>query len=91
LNPKIIQHVSLVVPGVTIKSIKEFKVYKKIVIQPPDVITNMLECGNPKCITRSEKNLETVFVVTDKVNKRVKCNYCERIFNLNGLKTRIQP
>ena len=91
LDPKIIQHVSLVVPGVTIKSIKNYQVYKKIVIQPPDVITNLLECRNPKCITRSERHLETVFQVVDKSHKKVKCNYCERVFNLSELETRIQP
>ena len=85
LSPEIIQHISIVVPGVTIKSIKDYKVYSKVVVKPPQVIRNLLVCKNPNCITNVEKHVETIFTAVDEEAKQVKCQYCERIFDLHEL------
>lgn len=85
LAPEIIQQISLVVPGVTIKAVKNYMVNNKIVIQPPKEIKNLLGCRNPNCITNFEKHLETSFTIVDEKTKKVKCNYCERIFKLSEL------
>ncbi|MBN2710640.1 MAG: aspartate carbamoyltransferase regulatory subunit [Calditrichaceae bacterium] len=85
LAPEIIQHISIVAPGVTIKAIKDFKVHNKVVVHPPKEIRNLLECKNPKCITNQEKHIGTKFTAVDDTIKEVKCNYCERVFKLSEL------
>jgi len=85
LDPLIIQHISLVVPGVTIKAIKNFNVHSKIVIKPPREIRNLLECKNPNCISNLEKHVGSYFVVIDDTTKMIKCQYCERVFDLQDL------
>jgi len=85
LAPEIIQQISIIVPGVTIKAIKNFNVYSKIVVRPPEEIKNLLECKNPNCITNTEKHVGTYFTVVDDDFKNVRCNYCERIFQLHEL------
>ncbi len=86
LAPEIIQHISIVVPGVTIKAIKEYKVYSKVVVQAPKEIRNLLKCKNPNCITNLQPGIETVFVAVDENSDQVKCNYCERIFDRSELR-----
>ena len=85
LAPEIIQHISIVVPGVTIKAIKNYKVYSKVVVQAPKEIRNLLKCKNPNCITNLQPGIETVFVAVDEKSDQVKCNYCERIFDRSEL------
>ncbi len=85
LSPEIIQQISIVVPGVTIKAIKNFKVHSKVVVQSPKEIRNLLECKNPNCITNSEKHVETHFTALEENCKRVRCEYCERVFDLKEL------
>ena len=85
LAPEIIQQISILVPGVTVKAIKDFKVHSKVVVQTPREIRNLLLCKNPKCITNEEKHVETFFTAVDEDVKMVKCNYCERIFNIHEL------
>lgn len=85
LNPEIIQHISIAVPGVTIKAIKNYNVHTKVVVRPPKEIKNLLECKNPNCITNKEKHVGTLFTAVDEATKQVKCQYCERIFDLHEL------
>jgi len=85
LSQEIIQHISIVVPGITIKSIKDYKVYSKVVVKPPQVIRDLLVCKNPNCITNSERHVPTVFTAVSPETKQVKCQYCERIFDLHEL------
>ena len=87
LSPEIIQHISIVAPGVTVKAIKNYKVHSKVVVKAPQEIRNLLECKNPNCITNVEKHVETHFVSLGKDCKQVRCEYCERVFDLNELHT----
>ncbi len=85
LPPEIIQHISIVVPGVTIKAIKNYQVYSKVVVQAPREIKNLLLCKNPNCITNLERESDTLFYAVDAESRTVKCAFCERIFELSEL------
>jgi aspartate carbamoyltransferase regulatory subunit len=87
LDPEIIQHISIVVPGVTVKAVKDFKVHSKVVVQPPKEISNLLQCRNPNCVTNTESHIKTFFTVVNEKERQVKCEYCERIFELRKLKS----
>ncbi|MBD3224257.1 MAG: aspartate carbamoyltransferase regulatory subunit [Caldithrix sp.] len=89
LSPEIIQHISLVVPGVTIKAVKNYDVHSKVVAHPPKEIKNLLVCKNPNCVTNLESHIESYFTAVDKEIKTVKCYYCERVFELHALEPNV--
>ena len=41
----------------------------------PRKLVNVVKCGNPRCITTTEQELDHVFLLTDKGTYR--CMYCE--------------
>lgn len=70
---------ALVAPNATINIIKNCKVAQKIKVSIPDVVIG-IRCANPRCITRHD-NIKTKFSVLDKNTLKVKCYYCEHVFD----------
>ena len=73
--------IALVAPQATINIIQDGKVVKKRDIDVPDSIEGFLTCMNPNCITNQEK-VKTAFDVIDKEKIKVKCRYCERVWEV---------
>ena len=86
LAPRVVQHISLVCPGITIKKISNYEVEKRYVITPPEHARNLLRCLNPSCVTNTESHVETNFVLIKAEEMKLKCTYCERVFPLSDLK-----
>ena len=40
---------------------------------------DIIKCKNPRCITSVEKELDHIFVLTDKDKKTYRCKYCETL------------
>lgn len=66
-----------IAPEVTINIVKDDKIIEKKKISLPEKITNIAKCKNPRCITSVERNLDQVFILTDKINNVYRCKYCE--------------
>ncbi len=64
-------------PGATVNIIKDGIRAEKMNIQMPAILTNVIRCKNPRCITTTEQELDHVFKLTDKENKVYRCVYCE--------------
>jgi len=43
----------------------------------PEVLTDVIKCKNPRCITCVEQELKHVFRLTDKEKRIYRCIYCE--------------
>ncbi|MBQ1620072.1 MAG: aspartate carbamoyltransferase regulatory subunit, partial [Oscillospiraceae bacterium] len=43
----------------------------------PELLTNVIKCKNPRCITSTEQELPHIFKLTDKATKTYRCLYCE--------------
>lgn len=73
-------------PSAIINIIKNFKVVKKYQAELAEIISGLIICPNPKCITNNE-TMETIFH-TQKIKNGVtlKCHYCERIFKQEEIK-----
>lgn len=69
--------VGYVDPGVTINIIRDGKLAEKRAIATPEILTNVIKCKNPRCITSVEQELDHVFKLTDKENNIYRCIYCE--------------
>ena len=74
LNLDIIGYVD---PGATVNVIREGKLIEKKTLDLPEVLTDVIFCKNPRCITSVEQELSHVFRLTDKQNKVYRCLYCE--------------
>lgn len=64
-------------PNITVDVVKEEKLIEKKKIDLPEKIVNVAKCKNPRCITSVEKDLDQIFVLTDKDNQIYRCHYCE--------------
>ena len=64
-------------PDATVNIIKDGVRAEKMSIQMPAILTNVIKCKNPRCITTTEQELDHVFKLTDKENKVYRCVYCE--------------
>lgn len=64
-------------PDITINIVKDGKILKKTHIEKPKQIVNLVKCQNPRCITSIEKELEQIFILTDKEKNIYRCKYCE--------------
>ncbi len=69
--------IGFIEPNATINIVKDGKLIKKYKVALPEKIINIANCQNPRCITSVEKDLDQVFVLTDKENKVYRCQYCE--------------
>lgn len=64
-------------PNATVNIIQNGKLVKKLSIDCPETLTNVIRCKNPRCITSTEQELDHVFKLTDRENKVYRCLYCE--------------
>ncbi len=54
---------------------------KKLIL--PEIITNVLTCKNPRCITSIEQETKQIFMLTDREKKVYRCKYCEEKYSSN--------
>ena len=64
-------------PGITVNIIREGVLVEKRTIKLPEMLTNVIKCKNPRCITSTEQELNHVFKLTDRENGVYRCIYCE--------------
>ena len=70
--------ISLLAPDATINIIKKGKVVRKEKVKIPDEIPDLLDCNNPKCITKTEAfYMVPRFTVLSKNPLVLQCQYCE--------------
>lgn len=64
-------------PGITVNIIRNSKIVEKRTIDLPEILTNVVKCKNPRCITSVEQELSHVFKLTDRDKRIYRCIYCE--------------
>ncbi len=63
--------------GITVNIVKDDKIIEKKKLSLPEKIVNVAKCKNPRCITSVERELDQVFILTDKEKNIYRCKYCE--------------
>lgn len=74
LNLDVIGYVD---PGATVNIIKDGVLIEKKSIDMPLILSDVLKCRNPRCITATEQELRHVFKLADRENRVYRCIYCE--------------
>ena len=64
-------------PEATVNIIKDGVTVEKKQLSLPEILTNVLVCKNPRCITSTEQEIKHIFKLTDRENKVYRCLYCE--------------
>ena len=64
-------------PGITINIIRDCQRVEKLTVSPPEKLTNVIKCKNPRCITSTEQEINHIFKLTDKQKAEYRCLYCE--------------
>ena len=64
-------------PGATVNIIRDGVLAEKRAIEMPELLTNVIYCKNPRCITQVEQELKHVFRLADREQKIYRCIYCE--------------
>ena len=70
--------VALVSPQATINIIVGGKVVRKFNAEAPEVVSGILTCSNPNCISNQNEPITTEFKQSDDGSHRYVCTYCER-------------
>lgn len=70
-------------PNITINIIDNSVIIKKINLELPSEIDNVVKCKNPRCITSVEQEIVHKFKLTDKEKKIYRCVYCDTAYEHN--------
>ena len=74
--------VSIIDPSATVNFIEEEKVVEKKQLELPEVSKGILKCQNPTCVSTTERNIESKFILIDREEKMYKCAYCDHIYDV---------
>lgn len=85
LTPSLVNSIALVAPNANVIIIRDFKVIKKSQVKIPDEVKESVKCGNPQCITNIEI-MNTRFKTVLRNPVKLRCAYCERVFNIEELR-----
>lgn len=64
-------------PNVTINIIENENIQKKIQLELPKKVVDVMECKNPRCVTSIEKYIPHVFYLVDAKKGEYRCKYCD--------------
>lgn len=64
-------------PAVTVNIIRDGVLVEKKSIDLPEILTGVIRCKNPRCITSCEQEIAHKFKLTDRENNVYRCIYCE--------------
>jgi aspartate carbamoyltransferase regulatory subunit len=69
----------LIDPNITVNVIENQVITRKIKLQLPDKVENVLICKNPRCITSTEKYIPHTFHLENSDLQTYRCEYCDEI------------
>ncbi len=69
--------IGFVAPEVTVNIISKGKIVEKKNMELPLMLSGVVHCKNPRCITTTEQELVHKFKLTDRENRVYRCIYCE--------------
>lgn len=80
-----VNQIALIAPAATFNIIRDFDVIRKMNVEIPDYVDGLMRCPNPKCIT-SDPVIKARMVCVSKEPVRLRCVYCERVYNTEEMK-----
>ncbi|MGI5070682.1 aspartate carbamoyltransferase regulatory subunit [Treponema pectinovorum] len=72
-------------PNICVNIIKDEKIVRKIRMELPERVENVIKCKNPRCITMTEHYVPKVFILADKSKAIYRCEYCDAFYSAGTL------
>ncbi len=69
--------IGFVSPNATICIIRDGVVKEKKHLALPQMLTDIIRCKNPRCITTTEQGIKQIFVLSDASKTAYRCLYCD--------------
>lgn len=63
--------------NITVNIIRDGVLVEKKHLELPARLVNILRCKNPRCITTAERQLDAIFLLSDRDKHSYRCAYCE--------------
>lgn len=67
--------------NITVNIVKDGELTKKVHLDLPNTLTNVIHCKNPRCITSIEQEIPHKFKLMDRKKKIYRCVYCDAEFS----------
>ena len=64
-------------PNITVNRVIDGKLSKKEHLELPEVVTDIIKCMNPRCITSVEQEIVHKFRLADREKRIYRCIYCD--------------
>ncbi len=68
-------------PSISINVIKDEKIVRKIKMELPERVENVIHCKNPRCITMTEHYIPQVFRLVNREKAQYHCEYCDASYS----------
>ena len=66
----------------TVNIIEQGRISRKIKLQLPEKVTDVLKCKNPRCVTSTEPSIPHIFHLVDPTEESYRCDYCDDIVKI---------
>ena len=63
--------------NITVNLVKDGQLEKKLHLELPQTLKNVIKCKNPRCITTVEQEIVHTFRLVDRNRKAYRCIYCD--------------
>ena len=63
--------------NVTVNIVKNGNLIKKVHLDLPETLTDVIKCSNPRCISSTEQGFVHKFYLADREHKTYRCCYCD--------------
>jgi len=78
LDPKTVDKIALIAPRATIVIIRNYSVAEKKKVSLSSMISGLVRCSNPNCITNKNEPVEPEFDAVSREPPLLRCRYCDR-------------
>jgi len=68
-------------PNATVNIVENGRIVEKTKLKLPLIITDVVKCKNPRCITSVENGIKHEFKLTDAEKRSYRCIYCDSIYS----------
>jgi len=65
--------------GATVSYIENGSLVKKVKLNLPEQVTDVIKCKNPRCVTSVEPEIPHIFILVDAGTEEYRCKYCDEI------------
>jgi aspartate carbamoyltransferase regulatory subunit len=63
--------------NITVNIVKNGDLQRKVHLDLPETLTDVIKCNNPRCITSTEQGIVHKFYLADREHKIYRCCYCD--------------